>query len=229
MDEQKAKTSKKKQKKPTLEAPAEPKTRQTALPKKKTRKARSRLTDHLIQGLFIFSSVLLAFWLNDLHNRHLEKRTAKAAIEAVVNELEQNKAILEVWTPKHKKIFERVEAFLVNSMDTATVFNPYQFTVGPIMSNIITNDSWDIIRQTNPRIDLDTRLLINRIYRQQEYVDKALDKLTNDFLLQREIYDPEKVRENYLLYYMLIGDLKGQGEAMIREYAYVLEQVRKNN
>ena len=90
------------------------------------------------------------------------------------------------------------------------------------MSEIITYDSWDIIRQTNPRMNLDTRLLINRIYRQQEYVDKALENLIGDFLNQREIFDPNKVRENYILFHMLIGDLWGQGNAMIREYEFAL-------
>ena len=61
--------------------------------------------------------------------------------------------------------------------------------------------------QANPRIDLNTRLLINRIYRQQEYLDKAPENLTGDFLNQREIFDPNKVRENYILFHMLIGYL----------------------
>lgn len=72
------------------------------------------------------------------------------------------------------------------------------------MTQIITYDSWDIIRQTNPRIDLDTRLLINRIYRQQEYVDNALQNLVGDFLNQRELYDPNKVRENYILFHLFM-------------------------
>jgi hypothetical protein len=64
--------------------------------------------------------------------------------------------------------------------------------------------------------------LINRIYRQQEYVDKALENLVGDFLNQREIFDPNKVRENYILFHMHIGDLWGQGDAMIREYEFAL-------
>ncbi len=112
------------------------------------------------------------------------------------------------------------------SLDTATVFNPWQFRDGPFMSEIITYDSWDIIRQTTPRMGLNTRLLINRIYRQQEYVDRALDNLVGDFLNQREIFDPGSVRENYILFHMLIGDLWGQGNAMIREYELVLDALK---
>jgi len=48
--------------------------------------------------------------------------------------------------------------------------------------------------------------------------------MVGDFLNQREIFDPEKVRENYILFQMHIGDLWGQGKAMKREYEFALEQ-----
>ncbi len=195
--------------------------------KVKNRKFSRRLLDHSIQGFLIFASVLVAFWLKDFRQKQEEKRTSRAAVESVVNEIKQNLAILNTWTPRHGEMLERSEEFLINSLDTATIFNPWQFRDGPFMSEIITYDSWDIIRQTNPRIDLNTRLLINRISRQQEYVDKALENLVGDFLNQREIFDSNKVRENYILFHMHIGDLWGQGEAMIREYEFALEQLEQ--
>ena len=195
--------------------------------KVKNPKFSRQLLDHTIQGILIFASVLVAFWLNDFRQKQEEKRTSRAAVESVINEIKQNLAILNTWTPRHGEMLERSEKFLMNSLDTATLFNPWQFRDGPFLSEIITYDSWDIIRQTNPRMDLDTRLLINRIYRQQEYVDKALENLVGDFLNQREIFDPNKVRENYILFHMHIGDLWGQGNAMIREYEFALEQLER--
>lgn len=196
-------------------------------PKAQKVKYSGRFSDHIIQGVLIFASVLLAFWLNDLRNQHIERRASSLALEAVVNEIRQNKSILERWTPRHREMFERSEQFLKTALDTATVFNYWQFTDGPVMSEFITYDTRDIIRQTNPRMDLDTRLLINRIYRQQEYVDNALDKLVREFLGQREVFDERNVRENYLLFHILIGDLWGQGQAMIREYETALETLAR--
>jgi len=195
--------------------------------KVKNRKFSRQLLDHSIQGILIFASVLVAFWLNDYRQKQEEKRASRAAVESVINEIRQNKAILQTWTPRHGEIYQRSETFILNSLDTATQFNPWQFSDGPFMSEIITYDSWDIIRQTNPRMDLNTRLLINRIYRQQEYVDRALEKLTGDFLNQREVYQQDKLRENYILFHMLIGDLWGQGEAMIREYELALDALKQ--
>ncbi len=195
--------------------------------KVKNRKFSRQVLDYGIQGVLIFASVLVAFWLNDFRQKQEEKRTSMAAVESVINEINQNLAILNTWTPRHGEMLKQSEEFLINSLDTATVFNPWQFRDGPFMSEIITYDSWDIIRQTNPRMDLDTRLLINRIYRQQEYVDRALENLVGDFLNQREIFDPTKVRENYILFHMLIGNLWGQGEAMIREYEFALNALKQ--
>ena len=199
---------------------------QAVVYKAKNRKFSRRLLDHSIQGILIFASVFVAFWLSDFRQKQEEKSTSRAAVESVINEIKQNLAILNTWTPRHGEMLERSEEFLINSLDTATIFNPWQFNDGPFMSEIITYDSWDIIRQTNPQMDLGTRLLINRIYRQQEYVDKALQNLVSDFLTQREIYDPNKVRENYILFHMLIGDLWGQGDAMIREYEFALKELK---
>lgn len=185
-----------------------------------------RFSDHVIHGVMIFASVLLAFWLNDFRLNQEEKKRTKAAIEAVINEINQNMVILQTWTPRHGELYQRLDEFRQNSLDTATVFNLEQFLDGPIMQQIITYDSWDIIRQTNPQMDFDTRLLINHIYRQQEYVDNALKALI-DFFYQRESYSQEIVQENYLLFTMLVGNLWGQGEAMIREYGFALEQLER--
>ncbi len=203
-----------------------PKKHPGKIPQVKKRKFSRQVLDYSIQGVLIFASVLLAFWLNDFRLKQEEKKASMAAVESVVNEIKHNLAILKTWTPRHAEMLKHSEEFLMNSLDTSTVFNLWQFRDGPFMSEIITYDSWDIIRQTNPRMDLDTRLLINRIYRQQEYVDRALENLVGNFLNQREIFDPGKVRENYILFHMLIGDLWGQGNAMIREYEFALDALK---
>lgn len=188
---------------------------------------RYRLSDHLIQGFLIFASVFVAFWLNDYRNQQVEKKVSRAALEAVVNEIRHNKAVLQRWAPRHKQMIEQAEFFIENSLDTMQVFDSYYFTRGqPIFQEIITYDSWDFIRQTNTRIDLNDRLLINRIYRQQNYVENALNALTQGFFSQRELFDKERVEENYVIFCNLIMELYGQEMAMIREYKVALEELK---
>ncbi len=197
--------------------------------KKKSRRKKHRiisyLPDHLIQGALIFASVFLAFWLNDYRQHLVEKRNSRAAVEIVINEIESNKAILEYWAPKHEAIYKQLVDLAENGLDTVTSFNHWEIAGGPIFSDIITYDGLDFVRQINPRLDLRIRLLINRIYRQQEYVDNAINALTNDLLRQREIFDDSRVKENYVLYILHIGDLYGQEAAMIKEYALALHEL----
>ncbi len=186
--------------------------------------------DHLIQAMLIFASVFLAFWLNDYRLKKIEKRTTRSAIEAVVNEIESNKATLERWAPRHETFIERAAHFIEQSLDTVYMFNTQYINQGqPIFQEIITYDSWDLLRQANIQMDLDTRLIINRIYRQQEYVEHALKALTHDFFRERELFDPAKTRENYLIYYGLLSELYGQEIALIREYEFALKQLKSNH
>ena len=95
--------------------------------KVKNRKFSRQLLDHSIQGLLMFASVLVAFWLNDFRQKQEEKWASRAAVESVINEIKQNLAILKTWTPRHGEMLERSEEFIINSLDTAIIFIPGNF------------------------------------------------------------------------------------------------------
>ncbi len=188
----------------------------------------TRTTDHLIQAVLIFTSVFLAFWLNELRVLNAEKQRTHEAIESVINEVSNNKAILERWMPKHSLMISAAEEFLQNSLDTIQQFNPQFITKGePIFREILTYDSWDYIKQTGTKLDINDRILISRIYKQQEYVDYSIKELTQNFYKQRELFDNEKRIENYIIYYNLIKEIYAQENAMIREYQYLLNKLRE--
>jgi hypothetical protein len=52
-----------------------------------------RVVDHSIQGVLIFASVFLAFWLNDYRVQVGERRATQAALEAVINESGNTRAV----------------------------------------------------------------------------------------------------------------------------------------
>jgi hypothetical protein len=93
-----------------------------------------------------------------------------------------------------------------------------------IFREILTYDSWDYLRQADVRLDLDTRLAVNRIFRQQEYVDNAVREAVA-FLNAREMFDPHRAAENYILFHRLITDLYYQQLAMLENYRRFLEEV----
>lgn len=68
---------------------------------------------------------------------------------------------------------------------------------------------------------------INRIYKQQDYDNKAVAEIT-DFLKQRETLREGLVKENYIMFLRLLGELYAQESAVIREQRLVLEELKDN-
>jgi len=181
-----------------------------------------RVADHIIQGVMIFASVFLAFWLNDYRLAVGERRATQAAVEAVAREVATNLAILERWAPYHRDMSEAVMARLAAGPGAPAEFRPSDFMdERGIFREILTHDSWEVLRQTEVRLDLDTRLAVNRIFRQQEYVDHAI-RQTVDFLDTREVLDAERAEENHLIFYRLVTDLYYQQVALKENYRRLL-------
>lgn len=134
-----------------------------------------RMTDHLIQPVLIVASVFLAFWLNDYRVEVSERRATEAAVEAVAGEILANRAILERWAPYHLEISRRMVDRLQDGLDGIREFDPFPLMdERGIFQEILTYDSWEYLRQSDVKLDIDTRLAVNRVFRQQEYVDEAV-------------------------------------------------------
>lgn len=183
---------------------------------------RSRAADHLVQAILIFASVFFAFWLNDYRQDLSEKRATQAAIQAVANEIKTNKAVLNRWAPYHKEMANLIGKDLEEGNVAIIGFDPNLY-IGErgIFQEILTYDSWDFIRQTNIRLDVDMRIAINRIFRQQEIVERAIQSLV-EFLWNRESLDPALAEQNLTIFYALVSDLYHQEEAMIYNYGKML-------
>jgi hypothetical protein len=94
-----------------------------------------------------------------------------------------------------------------------------------IFREILTYDSWEYLRQSGVRLDLETRLAVNRVFRQQEYVDNAVRAAVH-FLSARELFDPERSEENLVIFHRLITDLYYQQVALLESYGRFLETRR---
>jgi hypothetical protein len=117
---------------------------------------------------------------------------------------------------------EAVMARLAAGPGAPAEFRPSDFMdERGIFREILTHDSWEVLRQTEVRLDLDTRLAVNRIFRQQEYVDHAI-RQTVDFLDTREVLDAERAEENHLIFYRLVTDLYYQQVALKENYRRLL-------
>jgi len=187
----------------------------------------NRIADHLIQAVLIFASVFLAFLLSDYRQKQIENQHVSTAIESVINEISANKGVLYRIMPALESTINRTESFLHYSLDSVQVFNDYYLTQGELRFNeLLTNDSYQYLNQNNIFVDIEKRLLINRIYKQQEYVESAIHELIQ-FYKQRELFDTDRITENYLIFYRNIREIEGQIIAMIREYEFGLSELEE--
>lgn len=76
-------------------------------------------------------------------------------------------------------------------------------------------------------LDINTKILVHRIYKQHEYVLKATSQITDDFLRQRELLDKTKAEENYLIFYSLVGELWGQEIALMERLQEAIQELEK--
>lgn len=196
-------------------------------------KISGRLADHLIQGFLIFASVFLAFWLNDYRISVSERQATDRALAAVVSEVQSNRDILQRWAPYHREVSDGVLGWLQErdpvqrGANDGDAFDPYDFLDDRgVFREILTYDSWDLIRQTDVRLDVDVRLAVNRIFRQQEYVDGAVEAAVG-FLGGRDLLDSARSHENAVIFYRLMAELYGQQTAMLRSYEVFLDDIRE--
>ncbi|MGY6741845.1 MAG: hypothetical protein ACXIUQ_03845 [Cecembia sp.] len=109
-----------------------------------------------------------------------------------------------------------------------TYFDPTLISGGNLRFNeLLTNDSYQYLNQNNIFVDIQRRLLINRVYKQQEYVENAIQDLMV-FFKERELFDPGKTEENYMLYDWKVREIEGQASAMINTYKYALKVLNES-
>lgn len=187
-----------------------------------------RITDHLIEGILIFASVFLAFWLNEYRVSINHESETNESIQAIISEIENNLEILERWTPYHKEIIDQLKPILEQELDTVSVFNFWKFIDGNkgIFREILTANAWNLINQSNIKVEIEKKLIISQTYEQQKYVKNAFDNLFN-FLNQREILRNDFAQENYMMVYRLLLEVHAQEVAMIQNYETLLSELNK--
>lgn len=108
-----------------------------------------------------------------------------------------------------------------------------QFTLVSIIDNqkgifreILTNNAWHFINQSDVKVNISDKLRIAQIYEQQKYVTEAMKNVA-EFLGQREILRDELVQENYIVFARLILELQAQESAMIQRYKGLIKELNQ--
>ncbi|KAA3604703.1 MAG: hypothetical protein DWQ06_04510 [Calditrichaeota bacterium] len=185
-----------------------------------------RFVDHLIQAILIFASVFLAFWMNEYRISKSEEQETNEALESILSETENNLQILERWTPYHLELVKKSNSLTERQIDSIGNFD-LGFIIESekgIFREVLTNDAWNYLNQSNIKVEIEKKLLIAKIYEQQKYVENALKDIL-EFLKERETFRDSFAKENFMIFGKLIAELYGQEIAMIDSYKRAIQEL----
>ncbi len=187
---------------------------------------------YLLQVFLIVFSVVLGLYLSERIEDRKNERDAKQLLSKIKSELNANKKLLDQWVPYHGEIVNTIdslsndEKFINNFInDKSAIYEA--FSRGTIMSDMPSNDAWDIAK-SHPlivNIDYDILLGLSKIFNQQKFTYESIPNLI-DLMLSTEFNSKETARPNLKLFRDKLEEVYGR-ELQLVNYYNETEQILK--
>ncbi len=179
---------------------------------------------YLLQVFLIVFSVVLGLYLSERIEERKNEKDAMMLLSKIKSELNENKKLLDYWVPYHGEIVRNLdslaneEKFIENFInDKSAIYEA--FTRGTIMSDMPSNDAWDIAK-SHPlivNIDYGTLLSISKIFNQQKVTYESIPKLI-DLMVSTEFNAAEKAKQNLELFKNKLEEVYGREMQLINYY-----------
>ncbi len=179
---------------------------------------------YFIQVFLIVFSVVLGLYLSDRIEDRKNEKNATKLLSKIKSELNENKKLLDRWVPYHGQIVNNLdslsndEKFIKKFInDKSAIYEA--FSEGTIMSDMPSNDAWDIAK-SHPlvvNIDYDILLGLSKIFNQQKFTYESIPKLI-DLMLSTEFNATETARPNLKLFKDKLEEIYGRELQLINYY-----------
>ena len=185
---------------------------------------KNSVIEKITQLFLIVFSVVLGLYLSErIEDRKNEKEAAKL-LSKIKSELNDNKKLLDIWVPYHMEVARNLDS-LVNSEkfvenfinDRSTLYGV--FTKGTILSDMPSNDAWDIAK-SHPLIvnfEYDELLILSKIYNQQKFTFEPVPKLV-ELILTLDFNSKENAKSNLDLFKNKLRDIANRELQLINYY-----------
>lgn len=187
-----------------------------------------RFVDYLIQALFIFISVFLAFWLNQYQANYQEAYMTTRAELSILKEMKSNLHILEILHENRKPLIIGKKETL-GKLDTYKYFNQFKL-VGHekgFMRTVLSKSSLSLINANIVNIDISKRQQLNKVYEEQQGYTNAERKLFDDFLNSFEIQKSENTMASHIIFYNLLSDVWSKEVTLINSLKEAIAKLEK--
>lgn len=188
------------------------------------------------QLFLIVFSVVLGILLSEKIEENKNDNEAKLLLSKIKSEVNNNKQLLEYWTPYHSKIVKDLDSLIkdetfVNDFinDQSTLFKK-ALTKGNLMGDFPSNDAWDIAK-SHPLIvhfDYEDLLILSRIYNQQKITYNSVPKII-DLFLSADFNSKEKAETNLKLFKNLLREIVARETQLLRFFKEAEEKLELQN
>ena len=176
------------------------------------------------QVFLIVFSVVLGLYLSEIIEDKKNERNAQELFLKINSELNTNKKLLDYWVPYHKEIVNKLDSlssdknFIENFInDKSTIYEA--FSRGTIMSDIPSNDAWDIAK-SHPLIvnmDYDNLLILSKIYNQQKFTYESISEII-ELMISPEFNSEDKAKQNVQLFRDKLNEVYGREIQLLNYY-----------
>jgi hypothetical protein len=176
------------------------------------------------QVLLIVFSVVLGLYLSERIEDKKNERNAQELFLKINSELNTNKQLLDYWVPYHKEIVNKLDSLSIDNNFIENFINDksaiYEaFSRGTIMSDIPSNDAWDIAK-SHPLIvnmDYDKLLILSKIYNQQKFTYESISEII-ELMISPEFNSKDQAKQNVQLFRDKLNEVYGREIQLLNYY-----------
>lgn len=185
---------------------------------------KNSILKYLGQVFLIVFSVVFGLYLSERIEDKKNEKNAQELFLKINSELNTNKKLLDYWVPYHKEIVDKLDSLSNDKNFIETFINDkstiYEaFSRGTIMSDMPSDDAWDIAK-SHPLIvnmDYDKLFVLSKIYNQQKFTYESIPELINQ-MVSTEFNSRSQALQNVQLFRDKLNEVYGREIQLLNYY-----------
>ena len=180
-------------------------------------KLKERSIDHLIQGIIVFTSVFLAFWLTEIRNRQNTEQTVKVAFENIASEMTYNHSRVEYVYDYYSGILKQLDSLESADPEKFEKIQGFQLEGWKgVQMPMLRSSAYQTLLNSGLAKDIPIKMLntLAFIYNLQSLVEKGDHSYIELFIADPNMFSLKKVRHYFQIYAEVLPDVMTSYQAL---------------
>lgn len=185
------------------------------------------ILNHLIQGVIVFASVFLAFWLTEVRDNRKSEKEVEIALRSIALELSHNHDRIVYTFNYHYKISQQIDSIANQNPDTFQELHGFQLKEWQgVQLPILRSTAYKTITNSGlvSKLNFETQKSLADIYSVQKLIEDADNSIIELTINDLEFTKLRKVRHLSSLYIDILPDVVGfyqkNGHPLLKDKGY---------